>query len=191
MPSGKQNGGINTCRGVVMHSMVGSLAPAMGELDNPERRASWHYSVCQNGDVYCHADDEVQTWHAGSARNNDLIGIEHEGGLNPYDEPLTPAQLAASVALVCWLAQAHGFSTKPREGMFEHNWVSGAPTACPSHRVPFEAYQGGDEMTAQEQAAFDELTAKVAELAKQQFELAVDQNKRLVAIEDKLAIPHD
>ena len=44
-PLVKQNGGTNLCHGVVLHSMVGSFAAALGELDNPARQASWGYSV--------------------------------------------------------------------------------------------------------------------------------------------------
>ena len=109
-PAFKVNGGVNACHGVTMHSMVGPLSAALGELGKPERRASWHYSVCQNGTVYAHSADEAQTWHAGSARNNDLTGIEPEGGVNPYAEPLTFAQSEARVALV----------RRPRRNMASH-----------------------------------------------------------------------
>lgn len=147
-PANKVNGGVNACRGVVCHSMVGYVRAALGELDNPLRRASWHYSVLQNGTVLAHYQDEAQTWHAGSSRNNDLIGIEHEGGFDPEDEPLTPAQRDASVALVRWLSQAHGFPLARGDGLFEHNEVSGSPTACPSNRIPWDAYveEPEDEM---------------------------------------------
>jgi hypothetical protein len=139
-PPAKQNGGINRCTGVVCHSMVGSYAAALGELKNPERRASWHYSVLQNGAVIAHYADEAQTWHAGSAFNNFTIGIEHEGGLGPYNEPLTPRQTDASVSLVRWLAQAHGFPLVRQKGLWEHREVSDKPTACPSGRIPWEKY---------------------------------------------------
>jgi N-acetyl-anhydromuramyl-L-alanine amidase AmpD len=139
-PPNKTNGGVNTCRGVVLHSMVGSLAAALGELDKPARRASWHYSVTQAGKILAHYPDRAQTWHAGSNYNNTTIGIEHEGGLNPFNEPLTPVQLGASVALVNWLSAAHGFPMVRKVGLWEHNEVSGSPTACPSGRIPWAAY---------------------------------------------------
>lgn len=147
-PAFKVNGGVNACHGVTMHSMVGPLSAALGELGKPERRASWHYSVCQNGTVYAHYADEAQTWHAGSARNNDLIGIEHEGGVNPYDEPLTFAQSEASVALVRWLSQKHGFPLVRGVGLYEHNEVTVAPTACPSGRIPWQHYTVQEEEAA-------------------------------------------
>ena len=148
-PPSKVNGGVNSVRdGVVCHSMVGGWLAAMGELDNPLRRASWHYSVLQDGRVLAHYPDEARTWHAGSAFNNSTIGIEHEGGLQPTDEPLTPAQLSASVELVRWLAQAHGFPLVRGVGLHEHNEVSGAPTACPSDRIPWHYYTEEDDMAA-------------------------------------------
>ncbi len=146
-PANKVNGGVNTCRGVVCHSMVGPYAAALGELQKPSRRASWHYSVLKSGVVYAHYPDEAQAWHAGSSFNNSTIGIEHEGGLNPYNEPLTPAQLAASVDLVRWLSRNHGFPLVRRVGLWEHREVSGEPTACPSFRIPWLHYtEEEDEM---------------------------------------------
>ena len=146
-PAQKVNGGTNTVKGVVCHSMVGPYAAALGELYKPTRRASWHYSVLKDGRVMCHYEDEAQTWHAGSAYNNDTIGIEHEGGLKPHDEPLRPAQRDASVALVRWLSQTHGFAMQRKSGLWEHNEVSGEPTACPSNRIPWAYYtEEEDEM---------------------------------------------
>jgi N-acetyl-anhydromuramyl-L-alanine amidase AmpD len=145
MPSFKHNGGVNKCRGVVLHSMVGPYSAALGELKNPARRASWHFSVLKNGIVWQHADTAIQCWHAGSAFNNFTIGIEHEGGLNPTNEPLTSAQLAASVDLVRWLSRNHGFPLIRRVGLWEHREVSGEPTACPSSRIPWEHYIEEDD----------------------------------------------
>jgi len=141
--------------------MEGSLAAAFGELDNPARRASWCYSVAADGVIYAHYPDEAQTWHAGSARNNDLIGIEHEGSAG---EPLTPPQLAASVALVRWLSQAHGFPLVRGVGLLEHNEVSGAPTACPSGRIPWASYTEEEGMTDADRAAFTAILAQLGAL---------------------------
>lgn len=144
-PAWKQNGGLNSCRGVVCHSMVGSWQAARNELMRPDRRASWHFSVLKDGSVYQAYETNVQTWHCGSKYNNTLIGIEHEGGLNPYNEPLTPPQLGASVALVRWLSKQHAFPLVRNVGLWEHNEVSGEPTSCPSGRIPWPAYAAGIE----------------------------------------------
>lgn len=137
----------NSGQGVVCHSMVGYLGGAMTELDNLLRRASWHFSVLQNGVVLQHYDSAAVTWHCGSEQGNGrLIGIEHEGGFDPVDEPLTDAQRNASVALVHWLAGEHGFPLVRGAGLFEHNEVAPPTDAtnCPSHRIPWDAYLGNE-----------------------------------------------
>lgn len=137
----------NACRGVVCHSMVGSYRAAWGELGNLNRRASWHFSVKQNGDVIQHYDSKLVTWHCGTKRYNGIyIGIEHEGGLNPHNEPLTKVQREASVDLVRWLSIEHGFPMSRESGLKEHNEVapSSDPTACPSGRIPWEYYTEED-----------------------------------------------
>lgn len=151
-PNSKQNGGLNTTIGVVCHSMVGTFAGAMSRLDGfgPRNEASWHFSVLQNGQVYQHYDTLVQCWHAGSSYNNTTIGIEHEGGYDPYDEPLTEAQRVASVNLVRWLSQKHGFALERGNGLWEHNEVSDKPTLCPSHRIPWAFYTEEEHMPTPE-----------------------------------------
>lgn len=95
---------VNAKRGVVCHSMVGFFAGAMAELDKLERRASWHFSILRDGRVFQHYDTDKITWHAGSVWGNSrFIGVEHEGGFSPENEPLTDAQREASVALVKWI----------------------------------------------------------------------------------------
>lgn len=101
----------NLCQGVVCHSMVGYKNGALAELYKLTRRASWHFSVLQNGQVLQHYDTELITWHCGSLYwNARLIGIEHEGGYNPTNEPLTVPQLESSVRLVKWLGSVHNFT---------------------------------------------------------------------------------
>ena len=170
-PEWKVNGQVNTCRGVVCHSAVGGLSAALGELTHPTRKASWHFTVDQDGTVYQHYDTSAQCWHAGSNRNNDLIGIEHIGGLDPVDEPLTPAQRDASVALVRWLSKTLGFPLIRHIGLHEHNEVSSAVTQCPSGRIPWAYYTEEDEMDAYTKA---EANAKVGALVLQLGKLGAD-----------------
>lgn len=139
----------NACRGVVCHSMVGSYAGALGELDNLTRRASWHFSITKAGLVFQHYDTKAVTWHCGSKRENGLrIGIEHEGGLNPFSEPLTIVQRNASVALVRWLSQSHGFPLVRKVSLWEHNELAppSDATACPSNRIPWSYYIEEEDM---------------------------------------------
>ena len=100
----------NFTQGVVCHSMVGYYGGAMAELDKLTRRASWHFSVNRDGKVYQHYDTTAITWHCGSVYwNSRLIGIEHEGGFAPENEPLTDPQRDSSVKLVRWISATHGF----------------------------------------------------------------------------------
>ena len=50
-PPQKQYAQRNSVRGVVLHSMVGSVVAAFGELDREAREASWTFSIAKNGMV--------------------------------------------------------------------------------------------------------------------------------------------
>lgn len=130
----------NLGRGVVLHSMVGTYPGARARLMGDDR-ASWHFSVLKDGTVYQHYPVRAVCWHAGSpAANEKYIGVEHEGGAAPnYSEPLTPAQLQASIRLVLWLMEELGWP-EFRVGVqgMEHNWLYA--TACPSGRIPWLEY---------------------------------------------------
>lgn len=145
-PEFKQYPKPNAVDGVVLHSMVGGLVGAFAELLRADRKASWCFSVAKSGVVYQHYPLTASTWHAGSQRMNEkYVGIEHEGGpIGNESEPLTPAQLDASVKLVWWIAQQGGWtpSRTTAQTLFEHNEVAPAssPTACPSDRIPWSAY---------------------------------------------------
>ena len=134
--------------GFVLHSMVGSYPSALGRLLSPDR-ASWHFSVLKNGHVYQHYDPRAVTWHAGVVGDADslsaavgnvaLIGIEHEGGApGNVSEPLTPAQLDATIDLQrwCYLVLPELKPPALRSSHFEHGWISA--TACPSGRIPWD-----------------------------------------------------
>lgn len=102
--------------------------------------SSWHFSVLYDGTVEQHYDTEVQCWHAQAA-NAFAIGIEHEGGYDPENEPQQAAQLTASVALVRWLGETHGFPLQrdePERTLYEHNEFYRKP--CPSGRIPWQEY---------------------------------------------------
>lgn len=102
-------------------------------------RASWHFSVLQDGRVFQHYPIESVAWHAGSKTwNEKLIGIEHEGGAEPfYGEPLTEPQYQATLRLTLWLLKTCRWP-EFRVGVqgMEHNWVYS--TACPSGRIPWQ-----------------------------------------------------
>lgn len=135
-PSWKVNSGVtNSAEGVILHSMEGPYSAAITVLMG-NSQASWHFSVLKDGRVIQHYPTTDACWHAGGpVANNKFIGIEHEGRKG---EPLTPEQLASSVGLVRWIAQEEGWVMARHSTMFEHNEVYN--TACPSGRIPWEAY---------------------------------------------------
>jgi len=151
-PTAKQQAGTNPAAGVVLHSAVGFKSGLLQELRRPtsERTAAWHFSVLQDGTVLQHYPLTAVLWHCsdgpsdkdGVDGNGTLIGIEHEGGFDPTNEPLTPAQRSASVALVLWIAGVGGWtpSRTTNKTLFEHKEIADKPTECPSGRIPWPAY---------------------------------------------------
>ena len=146
-PTWKVSGPPHPKRGAVYHSMVGTYSSAKAKMDGTDK-ASWHFSVLQNGQVYQHYPVNVWAWHCGDrddpegeiTNNRDLIGIEHEGGpLGNTSEPLTDAQLDASAELTAWLLAEGHISNLSRigqtRGLWEHREMYA--TACPSGRIPW------------------------------------------------------
>jgi hypothetical protein len=143
---------LSEIEGEVDHSTEGSLTAAFGELDRPDRQASWHFTIDHDGTAYQHYELEDITWHCGlpGDRRTDtslignltLIGIEHVDRKNGVQYPeLTPAQLATSVRITAAIRQlcprvaAHPPAL--RRNLFEHGWLSA--TACPSGLIPWTA----------------------------------------------------
>lgn len=201
-PAYKVNSAPLAPKGIVAHSMVGYKGGAHAVLfdQGQQYRASWHFSVYQDGSVEQHYDTEVQTWHAQAA-NAFAIGIEHEGGYNPEDEPLTPRQRNASVALVQWLSMQYGFPLERHNGLWEHNEFAEKP--CPSNRIPWEFYVAqtptvpeDDDMLTQDQ--FNDMLktaiglpggyqATVEEFDNELFADIVDLKRRMEAVEAGVA----
>ena len=146
-PDWKTEPGSRVPSGVVHHSAVGYRAGLLSVLHGT-RRASWHFSVLQDGTVWQHYDTTQIAWHAQGA-NPKCVGCEHEGGFSPANEPLTPAQLAASIDLTRWLGHEHNFRLQraggPGQTLWEHNdwWPA---TSCPSGRIPWARYTEEDDM---------------------------------------------
>ena len=154
--------------GIVLHSAEGPAGVLLDLIANGP--LSWHFSVMKDGVVYQHYDYDDVCWHAGNRKaNEELIGCEHEGKAG---EPLTPAQLAASVLLTRWLLSELALEPLRGATLHEHNEVVGwitpnaGPTQCPSGRIPWERYTQEDDMT------LAELEARIAALEQWREELA-------------------
>lgn len=124
--------------GIVAHSMEGSLRAAFGELDRPDRQASWHFSVAKNGDVYQHIETENISYASGSYEaNRRFWSIEHEGRAG---EPLEPPQRVSTTGLMGWLLGIKGSAPVRGTTLREHREMvefGAAATACPSGRIPW------------------------------------------------------
>ena len=126
--------------GIVCHSMEGSLAAALGELDKPTRLASWTFSNPKVGPMLQHYAVGQHTWASGSLQANVLYtSCEHEGKAG---EPLTENQIANLVTLIEWLHEQHDWTAYDRRiQLWEHKeaavFYGGGATACPSDRIPW------------------------------------------------------
>ena len=134
----------NACRGIVYHSMEGYIGYALLEVADPNIKLSWPFSVCKDGTVYQHYELETSCLCNGNYyANTNYIGIEHEG---VKGEPLTDAQLAASIKLTQWISKVKGFPLVVGNTLLEHNQVvlmeypNAGYTTCPNSRIPFNKY---------------------------------------------------
>ena len=133
---------MESIEGEVNHSAEGSMAALLGEIQNLTRAASWTFSILKDGRVMQHYGIKSVTWHGGSRDANDkFVGIEHEGGFSPHDEPLTSMQVKSLTDLLAWLGDEFGWTEWKRQiTLWEHNEMTrfgSAPTACPSGRIPW------------------------------------------------------
>lgn len=126
-------------QGVVIHSAEGSAAGLLAVLDNPSRKASWHFHVNKDGAIYQPMDTDNVAWANGSREANQRFwGIENEGRA---PESLTESQYQSNLALVKWLWVTYKLEAPVRlDNMWEHREMTrfGAlPTSCPGGRVPW------------------------------------------------------
>lgn len=132
-PATKVYAQANAVSGIVCHSSEGWLAGAVGELDKPDRQASWHFTTGLDGSLYQHYPVTASCWASGNMEaNTRYVAIESEGVAGT---PLNEAQVGTFLRLCDEL----GFHTRGAD-VFEHNEVAtrwspnGGGTACPSHR---------------------------------------------------------
>ena len=92
-------------RWVIIHTTEGTTASAVARFQDPTQVVSAHYIISRDGTIIQMVRDQDVAYAAGNlAYNNAAINIEHER-YDTYD--CTPVQLAASAALVKWLAQRY------------------------------------------------------------------------------------
>ena len=114
--------GSGPMRGVLMHTMVGSLGGTIASFNNPGRQASAHFGVDESGKIHQFGPIGKGwiAWHAVDA-NREWYGIEHADAGNP-DNPLTTAQITASAQLVECLSAFAGFPLQVTDSVNGHGY---------------------------------------------------------------------
>lgn len=162
-PPDKVNSGVNSAKLFLPHSAVGYYEGWRSRLMSQERRpdgrytayaaASVHGWTAYDGTCIQHYPVTARCWSSGSGfPNNNGIAFENEGGFNPVNEPLRPAQVAAIVRILQdleqWSNRPADYWQRPLDAadltatLYEHRECirfGSAPTACPSDRVPWPA----------------------------------------------------
>lgn len=170
---------VNLGAGIVWHSMEGWYDWSVnGELDNPNRQASWMFSIRLDGSLVQHYPISASCWASGNGlANTHWWSVELEGLLSM---PINAEQMMTAEALIAewaeWSGKVPSRAGQPLGGIFgdglktmlEHREVdtivadNGGETACPSERYqPLWAALEEDVMTPAEKAAFDALVARV------------------------------
>jgi hypothetical protein len=130
---------------IVMHIMEGTMAGTLSHFRSPASGVSTHYGIGKDGSIVQYVRDEDTAQHAGivdrptsalvrerrskNAQDNPngwTLGIEHEGHAG---DVTPPAQIAASVALVRYLADKHGVPLD-RTHVIAHREIRASKT-CP------------------------------------------------------------
>lgn len=128
-------------KGVIIHTMVGSLASCDSAFQNPARAGSAHYGIPYNGyndgPVHQYVSEASIAWHCGrfypdSAHplgNANTIGIEHADN-GAYNSPRPDALYEASAQLVREICTRYHIPIN-RTYIRKHNEVSELYTGCP------------------------------------------------------------
>jgi len=159
---GRLGYGIN---GVIIHTMVGTLAATDATFENPARQASAHYGVaCDGSVIHQYVPEADIAWHCGRfytdasdpLANCNTIGIEHcDNGA--YNDPRPDGLYVTASDLVRDICKRYGIPID-RTHIRKHREVSQLPTSCPDaldiDRIvamaagapPAPAQTGGDDM---------------------------------------------
>src|SRR5438093_7487394 len=124
--------------GVIIHTIVGSLASCDATFRNPARGASAHYGVaCDGSVVHQYVPEGSIAWHCGRfypdagnpLANANTVGIEHCDNGQP-NAPRSDAEYACSAQLVREVCARYGIPID-RTHIRKHTEVSVLYTACP------------------------------------------------------------
>ena len=109
-------------QGVLMHTMVGTLAGTIASFNDPHRQASAHFGIGFDGRIHQFGPlgRGWEAWHAMAA-NLTWYGIEHEDGGDQH-RPLTGAQITASAQVVELLSRFAGFPLQVTDDVHGHGY---------------------------------------------------------------------
>ena len=134
--AGDVEGSVSPASGFVAHSAEGWEAHIMPVLNDPQRRASWHFTNLLDGRLWQHYPIFAQCWASGAGQpNNNWPAMEHEGIAGT---PITDAQVATTARVIQEISSARGWTPERAVTLWEHREMArfGAPaTACPSDRI--------------------------------------------------------
>ena len=166
----------NNCTNLYEHSMVGYRG-GYSALTDPNRfPTAWHGDVALDDNLYQHYPIYCGLAHGGPLANPYGPGFEAEGGLAPYNEPLTTGQVTKWLDIIRDMEQAYNRPYRRgvyRQGLVEHNEASN--TACPSDRYRSLYY-------AIANGALDNSNWENAMASAEYNELRADLNKAMALI---------
>lgn len=152
----------NAIKAIVLHGTAGG--GAVQWFANPASQVSAHYVVDVDGSITQCVREADSAWHAGVVTANSAyagqpnpnlwtIGIEHVRDVT-NTSAITPAQLAASTALVTDIVRRHGQLT-----LIEHDQID-VGRVCPGSGFPLAAFQAAiapvDPLVAQALAYYQQ-----------------------------------
>lgn len=185
---------MNSERGIVLHSIVGSYEGAMGRLLSTARDAAGMYTAYAAASVMFvlrYSGELVQmypcttsTWASGGREVNcSTWSVELEGGPPGNErEPIREEQIRSLMRLVTEFTTHTSLAAVVGQTILEHGSVAVkygyAPTACPSGRYArfYEALASGqdDEMNDADKARVTALEAKVERIDRESVVLGPD-----------------
>ncbi len=144
--------------GIVLHTMVGTVASSQARFDDPASQVSVHYGIGLDGSITQWVDEANTAWQAGNYPvNQTTIGIEHEDDGNYNDAVRTTALYQSSAQLVADICQRYGlpadtghiFLHKNVIDMSKYPGGTGCPDGLDTNKIISMAAAilgGGEEM---------------------------------------------
>lgn len=126
----------NKITGIVLHTMVGTVAGAYGRFNDPNSHVSVHYGIGLDGAVHQWVREQDTAWQAGDHQVNlTTIGIEHEDKGNYNDAIRTPQLYQSSAQLVADICRRYNIPCdflhiRKHCDVIDKNTYPGG-TACP------------------------------------------------------------